>query len=125
MMAQFSDRTAALIPSIALICAVVAAPASAAPFVVSDATPATQVTHCAWYLDARPREVVAAPKDSTGKPYCKLDVGAVATGAHSIQAAFVVVDATWGEQEGPKSAPFAFSRPSAPSSAPITIRLEP
>jgi hypothetical protein len=99
--------------------------ALANPKVISDPTTATTVTHCAWYLDSTPRQVVPAPKDSTGKPYCEINVSTVTNGAHTIQAAFVIQDSIWGEQEGPKSAPLAFVRPSAPTSAPSAIRLIP
>jgi len=88
--------------------------AAQATKIVSDPTTATAVTHCAWYMDAVPRQLVVAPKDSAGKPFCSLDVTALSTGAHSVQAAFVVEDANWGTQEGPKSDPFAFTRPAAP-----------
>jgi hypothetical protein len=99
--------------------------ALAGPSVVSDPTTVTAVTHCAFYLDAKPRELVPAPKDATGKPYCQLDVSTVANGNHTVAAAFVIQDGTWGEQEGPKSVPFAFVRPSAPASGPSAIRLVP
>jgi hypothetical protein len=101
------------------------AAAVAGPRVVSDPTTVTQVTHCAWYLDAKPRELVVAPKDAGGRPYCELDVATVSNGAHRVAAAFVVQDAIWGEQEGPKSDPFDFVRPAAPTSAPSALRLEP
>ena len=91
---------------------------------VSDPTTRTDVTHCAWYLDATARELVPAPKDTTGKPYCSKDVAAVAVGSHTIAAAFVIQDPVWGEQEGPKSAPFPFARPASPV-APSTLRLAP
>lgn len=97
---------------------------AAAPSVVSDATTATQVTHCAWYLDSAARELIPAPKDATGKPFCSKDVGTVSNGAHSVAVAFVIQDATWGEQEGPKSDPLAFTRPSV-SAKPSTLRLVP
>ncbi len=96
----------------------------AAPSVVSDPTTTTQVTHCAWYLNATPRQLVVAPKDGTGKPFCQLDVGGVAPGTHTIQAAFVIQDAIWGTQEGPKSDPLEFSRPAAPSK-PFGLKVVP
>lgn len=107
---QMTKRALLLLITVALSTATWAAPS-----IVSDATTTTTVTHCAWYLDSAARELVVAPKDSQGRPYCSKDVGAIATGAHSVQAAFVIQDATWGEQEGPKSDPFAFTRPAAPS----------
>lgn len=99
--------------------------AVANPNVVSDPTTVTTVTHCAWYLDSTPRKLLAAPKDTTGKPYCEIDVSTVSNGNHTIQAAFVIQDPIWGEQEGPKSVPLAFVRPAAPASAPTAIRLVP
>jgi hypothetical protein len=108
----------------ALLLAGLCSPLWAAPSVVSDPTATTTVTHCAWYLDAAAREQLVAPKDSTGKPYCSKDLAAVTTGTHSIQAAFVIVDATWGNQEGPKSDPFAFTRPAAPPK-PLGLKLVP
>jgi hypothetical protein len=98
-------------------------PALAAPNVVSDPTTRTDVTHCAWYLDGTPRQLVAAPKDATGNPYCKLDVAGVTNGAHTLAAAFVIQDATWGEQEGPKSDPFPFTRP-APPPKPSSLKVQ-
>jgi hypothetical protein len=99
---------------VALVGLLASGAALGAPNIVSDPTTVTAVTHCAWYMDATPRQLVVAPKDSSGKPYCKLDVAAIATGAHSVTAAFVVDDPVWGTQEGPKSDPFAFTRPAAP-----------
>lgn len=110
--------------SLIALCALWAPVVAAAPSVVSDATTVLQVTHCAWYLDSAAREVLPAPKDATGKPYCSKDVGAVSNGAHSVTVAFVIQDATWGEQEGPKSDPLAFTRPSV-SAKPSTLRLVP
>ena len=102
-----------------------AATVSAAPFVVTDPTTETTVTHCAWYLDSQPRQLVAAPKDSSGNPYCKIDMSGTAKGSHTIAAAFVIQDTIWGEQEGPKSVPLAFERPGAPSTAPSMLILVP
>lgn len=99
--------------------------AVANPNVVSDPTTVTEVTHCAWYLDSAPRQLVVAPQDESGNPYCELDISGISTGNHTIQAAFVIQDPIWGEQEGPLSAPLAFTRPSAPESAPAAIRLIP
>lgn len=105
--------------------ALIAGAALAGPSVVSDPTSVAQVTHCAWYLDATPRKLEVAPKDGTGKPYCQLDVSTVSNGNHTIQAAFVIQDPVWGEQEGPKSVPLAFVRPAAPASGPSGIKLVP
>lgn len=92
-------------------------PLWAAPSIVSDPTATTTVTHCAWYMDATARALVVAPKDTAGKPYCKLDIAGLASGTHSVTAAFVVAgSATQPEVEGPKSAPFAFTQPAAPPS---------
>lgn len=109
----------------ALLLALVGAPlpALAAPFIVSDATVTTTITHCAWYIDAA-RTLVAAPKDATGKPYCKVDVVDMIVGAHTIQAAFVITS-DWGSEEGPKSLPFALTRPAAPTSSPSGLKLIP
>ena len=95
----------ALLPVVAL----------AGPSIVSDPTKRTDITHCAWYMDAAPRQLVAAPKNAAGQPYCKLYIATIAAGAHSVTAAFVIIDPLWGEREGPKSDPFTFSRPAAPS----------
>ena len=97
----------------------------ASPKVVSDPVTNTQITHCAWYLDSNPRELVAAPRDNAGNPYCLLNVANVSNGQHTVQAAFVIQDSLWGNQEGPKSDPFVFERPSAPESVPTGIILVP
>lgn len=104
-------------------CALVALPAWAAPSVVSDPTAQSAVTHCAWYLDGEARQLVEAPKDARGRPYCRLDVAGVAAGAHSITAAFVITDPAWGEQEGPKADPLPFTRPAQPSK-PSGLRVQ-
>lgn len=97
---------------------------AAGPRIVSDPTTTANVTHCAWYLDTAPRELVVAPKDESGKPFCEKDIAGIANGSHTVTAAFVVNDPVWGVLEGPKSDPFAFARPAAPSK-PSPLRLAP
>lgn len=92
--------------------------ANAAPFIVSDPAPSGTVpTHCGVYLDGAARTDVAVTSDATGK-YCKIDAAGVTVGAHTVALSFVINDAVWGNLEGPKSSPFPFSRPSAPTVAP-------
>ena len=108
-----------------LVALVLPAVVQAAPSIVSDPTTATAVTHCAWYMDATARQLVVAPKDGTGKPYCSLDVAGIANGAHTVKAAFVVQDPVWGTQEGPQSDPFAFTRPAPPGVKPSGLGVVP
>ena len=100
-------------------------PLLAAPHIVSDSTAVSGITHCAWYLDSQARALVAAPKDSTGRPYCSLNIEGVSVGAHTVTAAFVRVNDVWGEEEGPKSNPFSFTRPAAVTGSPSSLRLTP
>ena len=86
---------------------------AAAVQVVSDPTDRTDVTHCAWYLDSAERQLVIAPQDANGLPYCALTVDNVAPGSHTVTAAFVISDSIWGDVEGPLAAPFLFTRPEA------------
>jgi hypothetical protein len=111
-------------PLLLVVLSIGASAAWASPTVVSDPTTRTDVTHCAWYIDAAARELLPAPKDAAGQPYCSRDVGTVAVGSHTLMAAFVIQDALWGEQEGPKSVPLAFARPGLPAK-PSILRLAP
>jgi len=98
--------------------------AIAGPFVTSD--PTTQiVTHCGYVLD------VEAKVDSpiavvTGGNICKIDVGAVAAGSHTLKATFVNIDPVWGRSESVFSAPLTFVRPASTlPTAPTTLTIKP
>src|SRR5258706_8277685 len=100
--------------------------AVAAPFVVSDPL-ATGVTQCGVFLDAAPK--VTVPVTAVTTPVagniCKVDVGAVSTGNHTISlTAITVNDPVWGSQESPRSLPLAFTRPAVPT-APTGLILSP
>ena len=90
--------------------------------VISDSADIS-ATHCAWYLDTQSREVLPVGTNAGGV-FCSRDVSDISNGQHTVQAAFVVQSA-WGDEEGPKSVPFDFTRPSAPASPPSEIRLVP
>jgi hypothetical protein len=93
----------------------VAAHATAAPFVISDAyTSGLSPTHCGLLLDAQAKVDVPVALDAQGRPYCKFDLAPVATGAHRIRATAVIIDPVWGRLESAESLPFDFSRPGAP-----------
>jgi hypothetical protein len=103
------------------------APAFAAK-IVSDSTDyagTPPISHCAWYMDASPRQLVPAPVDEEGQPYCMLPIDTLAVGAHKVQAAFVVGGTTTNpEKEGPKSEPLNFTQP-APPSKPTGLVIKP
>lgn len=104
----------------ALLMALMAPLAVAAPFIVGDLADQT-TTHCALELNGGawgPDVPVAgtAPKE------CRFDIGNVAAGPHTVRAKAIKVDAVWGRQESPPSAPFSFTRPASPA-PPAGIRL--
>ena len=99
--------------------------AFASPFVVSDPTTTAGITHCAWYLDSTPRQLVPAPKDSSNRPYCSLDIEGISVGSHSVTAAFVRTDEIWGTEEGPKSSPLVFQRPAGVTVSPSRLTIKP
>ena len=91
--------------------------ALAAPFVIDD--PVVGQTQCGFYLDAGSRVTVAmipAPAPAVGN-ICKVDVGPVTVGSHTIT--FVFVSGLW---ESPQSAPFVFQKPNV-GSAPTGLNL--
>jgi hypothetical protein len=93
-------------------------------YIVSDSTPdPRKPTHCAWYIDAEPKEILPVALDAAGLPYCSRDMSLTASGAHSLKAAFVIKDATWGDREGAQSAPFGFTVPSSPSTVPAALKV--
>lgn len=80
--------------------------ARAAPFVVSDAVTATPAyTHCGWYVDALPGEVLPVATVTAGGVQCKKDFAGLASGKHTITATHIIKDAAWGNLESPKSVP--------------------
>ncbi len=97
-----------------------------APFVVSDPV-ITGVTQCGVFLDGSPKLTV--PVTAVTLPVagniCKVDVGSVSTGSHTISLTTITVnDPVWGSQESAKSSPLAFTRPLAPVS-PSGLSLTP
>ena len=98
-------------------------PAFPAPFVVSDIlTPG--VTQCGVFMDASPKVTIPVTA-VTGGNICKHDIGAIATGSHTVTMTSISVnDPIWGSQESVKSSPLSFVRPAAPS-APATLQLAP
>lgn len=106
--------------SIVFVTAVLSAVAihASAATIVSDPDANTAITHCGWYVDSAPKEVLPAPKDAAGKPFCSKDVSALAAGTHSVKASFVVRAPGFADQEGPLSQSLAFVVPSAPTTAP-------
>lgn len=108
------------------IALLVAGASQSAPFVTSDAVtqPAVPMTHCAFYLDKTPKVTVPVSVDAaTSKIYCKMDLGALAVGNHTVTSAFVIVDPIWGTLEGSQTAPFVFSVPGQPGIVPGALRL--
>lgn len=92
-----------------------AGPARAAPFTVSDPVTAgaSAPTACGLYLDAAAKVEVPVVTDATGV-YCKFDLQAVSVGAHTLKATFIRNDPIWGVLEGAQSSPLAFTRPAVP-----------
>lgn len=105
---------------IAALC-FVAAPAAAAPYLEAD-LPDQTTTHCALSLNGGAfgpdTPVVGVPRR------CRHDLAAVPVGVNSVRVVAVKDEAVWGRQESAPSAPFVFTRPSAPG-APSGSRLVP
>ena len=95
----------------------------AAPFVVSDPT-LQGVTHCGSVLDGGVKVDSMVAVSPLGKS-CKIDVGAVGAGNHSITASFVNIDPTYGRQESVQSAPLDFTVPSKSLNGTGALRLVP
>ena len=96
-----------------------------APFVASDASLDTiQPTVCGVYVDALAKVEAPIVKDAAGKAYCKVDVGPLAAGAHTVKVTHIIKDPSWGNMESAQSAPFAFSRPTTPTT-PVGLELLP
>lgn len=98
--------------------------ATAQPLIISDSiTFNPPPTHCGWYIDAAPKEVLPVALDTAGKPYCSRDMKDALPGQHSLKATFIIHDAQWGDREGAQSAPFSYTVPSSPSVTPAALRL--
>jgi hypothetical protein len=98
---------------------------SAAPFIIADVSLDTiQPTHCGIYIDTSPKTEIVVVKDAAGKAYCKVDVGTLTIGAHTIKKTYIVKDPIWGTLESAQSVPFAFSRPMLPTT-PVGLELAP
>ena len=95
----------------------------AAPFVVSDPT-LQGVTHCGSVLDGGVKVDSLVSVSPLGKS-CKIDVGAVGAGNHSITASFVNIDPVYGRQESVQSAPLDFTVPAKGLNGTGVLRLVP
>ena len=96
---------------------------TAAPFVVSDPT-LQGVTHCGSVLDGGVKVDSVVAVSPLGKS-CKIDIGSVGGGNHSIAASFVNIDPVYGRQESVQSAPFVFVVPSGTINAPGALKIVP
>ena len=98
--------------------------ASAAPFVASAvATGGTVPTGADCSLDSAAYAAAGFDGSASG-PRLHMDVSGVSVGAHTITCKFNVVDPVWGTLEGPASAPFPFTRPSAPTATPSSLSVQ-
>ena len=95
----------------------------AAPFVVSDPT-LQGVTHCGSVLDGGTKVDSLVAVSPLGKS-CKIDIGTVGVGNHSIAASFVNIDPIYGRVESAMSAPFDFTVPSKTLNAPGVLKIAP
>ena len=96
---------------------------TAAPFVVSDPT-LQGVTHCGSVLDGGVKVDSLVAVSPLGKS-CKIDIGTVGVGNHSIAASFVNVDPIYGRSESVLSAPLDFTVPSKTLTAPVVLKIAP
>ena len=96
---------------------------SSAPFVVSDPT-LQGVTHCGSVLDGGVKLDSLVAVSPLGKS-CKIDIGAVSVGKHSIAASFVNVDPVYGRSESVMTPPFVFVVPENILTAPDLLRIVP
>jgi len=95
----------------------------AAPFVVSDPT-LQGVTHCGSVLDGGVKVDSIVAVSPLGKS-CKIDIGTVGVGNHSIAASFVNIDPTYGRVESAMSVPLDFTVPSKTLNAPVVLKIAP
>lgn len=95
----------------------------AAPFVVSDPTSQT-VTHCGYILDGGAKIDSLVAVSPLGKS-CKIDIGKVLSGSHSLTASFVNIDPTFGRSESVMTLPFVFVVPLDTLNAPGMLRIVP
>jgi hypothetical protein len=109
--------------TIAVILSLITTVVLANPFIVSDSIDDSRITHCAWYIDTLPKQILPVARDAANKPYCSRDMLDATVGAHSLKAAFVAKDAVWGDKEGALSAPFSYTVPSSTSAVPAALKL--
>ena len=109
---------------LAILLTLFAAFVQAAPFVEADVGAA--VTSCGVFLDAAAKTTlpVTAPVPPATQVKCRVDVGTVAAGSHTIKLTAIQTDAAWGTLESAQSSPFAFVRPAAPS-PPASLQIVP
>lgn len=81
--------------------------AQAGPFLVSDPTARTDITHCGVYEGTKARVLSPVAKDTAGKPYCRHDIATWAPGTYTVTATFVIAGTP--EQESAKSVPYTFT----------------
>jgi hypothetical protein len=97
----------------------------AAPFAACQISPDTiQPTFVGVFIDTLPKVEIPVVKDATGKAFCKYDIGNLTVGQHSVKFAYIVKDPVWGTLESGQSTPFAFSRPTIPTT-PVGLGLIP
>ena len=84
--------------------------ANAAPFVTSDPTTQT-VTHCGALIDSAAKVDSVVDIVTPTSFRCKIDIGTVSVGTHTIKATFVNIDPVWGRSESVNSLPLDFVRP--------------
>ena len=118
MSSNFSHRYLFLVAGF-----LVAGAVGAAPFIVSDPT-AQVVTHCGYILDGAAKVDSVVATSPLGKS-CKIDIGAVAVGSHTLTASFVNIDAVYGRSESPMTPNFTFVVPSKSLTTPIDLRIAP
>ena len=86
------------------------------PFLVCTtyASGPNQPTEFEVYLDGATAPIISPAQTVTGGVRLHYDVSAVTNGNHTVTVQAVRVDALWGRLESAASAPFAFTKPSAP-----------
>jgi hypothetical protein len=85
-------------------------PAFAAPFLTTDPSPDVPTpTGCTCSIDGASKTGIIVSKA------CKVDLATLSVGTHSATCQFTSTDPIWGNGSSVPSAPFSFSRPSAPT----------
>ena len=98
------------------------AAAQAAPYVVSDPLN-PRATHCGWKIGDGERTDVLVHTMGADK-ICRIDVGSLPVGSHTVSATTVAIDPIWGRDDSVPSANFTFAVPGS-LSAPVGLGLRP